>query len=294
MPKPLITLLLLISIGSTAQTIVPQNEKTLIIPVVKPQELSTKANKTLNVSDLIAIKNGDEIKLHPKLESLPPQHQFLKGLFKSVATFTLSFYANKAISNNKGNTSNATASTNITPTLGISLAAGLPNMLHGLKNKRSYLVYTLYDVNKVPLTTQKVLLNKRNKNDYTSYKATADGYLKAAVFSKNKRVIPGDLIISISKPEKVQFKGEIASQFELNSSFDCQSGGDGGGDGGSCEAIFLSASAAALALYVEEMAFCGTLVLPPVIAVCAGIATVGYAGVQILLALNLAECRKKK
>jgi hypothetical protein len=222
MQKIMIALLLVISTGTMAQNKTELAERNLIITPINQAEKSTRKNTVLNVSDFIPIRKGELIKLQPNLTSLPRQHQFLKGVLKSAAVFALTYKASKVVSNTiKGSNANA-QTTNLAPSLGFGLASGLPDMLQGLKNKKSYLIYTIYDANKKPIAIQKILL-KKQYNSYIFDKATSDGFLKAIILGNSKRMVSGNLNIVIAKET---FKGQIANNFELNSYGDCS--GEGG------------------------------------------------------------------
>lgn len=122
-------------------------------------------------------------------------------------------------------------------------------MMQGLKSKKSYLVYTLYDNNKLPLNTQKILLNKKNSNPVFAI-ATTDGFLKVMVIGSREKVIPGNLYATIT--EQNSFSGQVAGDFNLSAYGDCQSGGDdfGGRDSTACYTSDGIATAAAFTWYL--------------------------------------------
>jgi hypothetical protein len=220
---------------------------------------------------------------------LPRQHRLLKGILKSTAAFMLTYQIDKAINNNTKSINNTPQTTNLVPALGISLAAGLPDIVQGLKNKKSYLIYTMYDANRLPITTQKIVL-KKQYNSYTFDKVIADGFVKVIILGNGQKVTAGNLNIAISEQAPVSFKGQIAGEFDLNSFGDCT----GGGDIGTCEAIASLAFAAALVGYLEESIFCAGLVFPPLIGACLTGATIAYGVITVGIALDLKACLKKR
>jgi hypothetical protein len=240
MRKITIALLLMMSMGTMAQNKAVSTQRNITIAPTKEAAQNTRKNVVLNASDFIPIRKGDIIELKPTFTALPRQHQLLKGVLKSAAAFALTYQVNKAVNNNgKGGSTTPQTATNLAPAIGIGLVAGLPDMLQGLKNKKSYLIYSTYDANKVPIATQKILLKKQN-NSYTFDKATADGFVKATILGNGKKVRAGNLSIVISEQIPVSFNGQIAGEFDLSSFGDCQGGG--GDDGppctGTCIAIY--------------------------------------------------------
>ncbi len=294
MKKHFFALLLISSVAAKAQNKSEAAVRNISIDPISRTIQNTKKNVIFNETTLIPVSKGDKFTLQPNLILLPRQHKLIKGVLKSAAVFAVTYKASNNINKDKSNNISK-KNTNLTPALGVGLAIGLPNIIQGLKNKKSYLLYTLYDANKIPVFTQKILLTKQ-ANSYTFKNTTGDGFLHAIVVGNTNKMRAGNFDIVISDETEIAFKGAIGGNFDLNSYGDCQ---QGGGDGdvdysnpcrAACTVAYLAIQGVLLASYIAEMAGCSGLIFPPLITACCIGVTAEFAIQSGIAAYALTQC----
>lgn len=258
--KLITPLFLLVCLASNAQNQAVTKERNISVSPNSSTWLNSKASEPLNLSGFIPIMQGEEFKIASNISLAPKGTHFFRGLLKTAGIFALTYQVQKYSNGGKLKSSTQSSSTLI-PSIGMGLAVGLPDMLKGLKNKKVYLQYSLYNKDTSLIGFQKFLLNKKNIAPIFG-KASVDGYLKIMVLGDKKRIIPGEMSIALSQQTPVQLKGSIVNTMSLATANDCLGGGgDDINDPCHCRAIALSCGATVLAQSLSDAAAC--LGFPP-------------------------------
>ncbi len=189
--------------------------------------------KQYTPSGLIPVKAGEVIEVQPNITLPRKQHRFLLGIAKTLGIGALTYHANKKLqpgSNSKFGSNNANPG--ILPAVGLGLAAGLPDIIKGIKKQpQPFLKYYFYNKNRVLISQEVRQLNKKHKPILQP--VTTDGFVQVVlVGALDAR--DTELEIGI-KPKRINstngnLLGGVANTMNLQTYGECNNGGDGGGD----------------------------------------------------------------